>query len=70
MEGDSGRWRCGRWVAGEMVTMLKMEDGPADGNLIAREGIFLGKGELAAETPVVQRRCRLRESHTNVEVEL
>jgi len=48
-----GRWRCGWWVAGEVVTMLKMEDRPVDGNLIAGEGIFLGKGELAVEIPVV-----------------
>jgi hypothetical protein len=41
------------WFAGELVTMLKMEGGSADGNLIAGEGIFLGKGELAVEIPVV-----------------
>jgi hypothetical protein len=38
---------------GELVMMLKMEDRPVDGNLIAGEGIFLGKGELAVEIPVV-----------------
>jgi hypothetical protein len=49
-----GAWRrCARWLVGELVMMLKMEDGPADGNLIAGEGIFLGKGELAVEIPVV-----------------
>jgi hypothetical protein len=30
-----------------------MEDGSVDGNLIAGEGIFLGKGEFAVETPLV-----------------
>ena len=41
--------------SGELVTRLKMEDGQADGNLIARGGIQLGKGELAVERPAA---CR------------
>jgi hypothetical protein len=41
----AARWKC------ELMTRLRMEDGRADGNLIVEEGIFLGKGEPADETP-------------------
>jgi hypothetical protein len=33
------------------MTRLRMEDGRGNGNLIEGEGIFLGKGEPAVETP-------------------
>jgi hypothetical protein len=52
MEGD-GQGEGVRGSAGELVTRLTAEDGRADGNLIAAEGIFLGKGELCSRTPVV-----------------
>ena len=38
-----------RGPAGELVTKLQAEDGGADGNLIAGEGIFLRKDEFAVE---------------------
>ena len=53
-------------------TADEAEDGrrTADGNLIAGGGIHLGKGEHAVEMPAACRGRRLREAHTNVEVEL
>lgn len=45
MEGDGGT------VEVRTDDEAEDEDGGADGNLIVEEGIFLGKGEPADETP-------------------
>jgi hypothetical protein len=52
MEGDGGT------VEVRTDDEVEDEDGRADGNLIVEEGIFLGKGEPADETPAAWRRRR------------